>query len=313
MDIVFETSCEESAEDKTASCFVMMPPKELAQSPFGSDVNPPATPEEDLALYKSIEENGIQVPLTVGRVEGEGKGKPKTVNGNRRLNIALKLGLVEVPVIVKDYKSIEEMRQDALRDNLERRQLSMAARADLANILWRSFDNARDKKEMAVQGRGPRQRAAVAGGLSEGSLAKFRYVLDSGIDRIIADMRSGKLSIDKAHKLTQKEVEGGKGDAGEQDVPARMKRLLSDLDGLVHVFKDLPDIAKRARAVREILAKGNKRDCSRVEKKMQAAAKIVAEVQSRDDLGALCLALAAPTLDSAPAAGSSAAPPNLAS
>ncbi|MDR1612250.1 MAG: ParB N-terminal domain-containing protein [Planctomycetota bacterium] len=290
-----------------------MSPKALAPSPFGSDVNPPATLAEDLALYNSIEENGIQVPLTVGRVKGEGKGKPKTVNGNRRLKIAMELGLADVPVIVKDYESIEEMRQDALRDNLERRQLSIAARADLANALWRSFDRARDKKEMAAQGIGPRKRAAIAGGLSEGSLAKFRYVLDSGIDRIIADMRSGKLSIDKAHGLARKEVEGGKGDAGEQDIPARMKRLLSDLDDLVHVLKAIPETARRARAVRESLAKGTKGDYSRIEKKMQAAAKIIMEAQSHDGLSALCLALNAPILDSAPDVGSAAAPPNLAS
>jgi ParB-like chromosome segregation protein Spo0J len=267
----------------------MMLPKDISPSPFGSDVNPTATDAEKLALRESIAESGIKMPLTVGRVKG--RDKLVIVNGTRRLKTARELNLPAVPVIIKDYGSIEEMRQDALRDNLERRQLTLAGRAELANSLWRSYDRADDKKEMTAKGVHPRKRAAIAGGLSEGSLVNFRYVLDSGIDHIINEMRSDRLSINKAYELARKEVDGVKDDAGKQGVPVRLESLLADLNGLESVLKNLSEIIRRTHAAQGVLAEVDKGVRAKVEKKILAAGKVIAAVQSGGALDALYQAL----------------------
>lgn len=262
--------------------FTMMNPKDIGVSLFGTDINPTVSEAESLSLKESIANNGIQVPLTVGRIRG--KGKFHVVKGTRRHGIALGLGLEMVPVEQKDYASLNEMRQDAIADNLERRQLSTTARARLANELWKTYETANDKKEMAAQGYSPRKRAAISGSISEGSLAKLRYVLDSELPDVIQRMLSEELSIDAAHREAQKEIEGV-GVSMEKDASTKLMNFMGDLDTVIALNKNLAALFTRVKAGVEALPKRSATDRARALKKMKKARKSLEEAT---ESGILC-------------------------
>lgn len=285
MNAVPEAPDGKAAGNEPTPRIVMMSPKDIAPSPFGLDVNPPATPEEELALRESIAKHGVQIPLTAGRVGG--KVRHGVVKGSRRHALALQLGLLEVPVILKEYESEEEMRQDALRDNLERRQLLPAGRAALANALWHSFDIAPDKKEMAAQGLSPRKRAAIAGGLSEGALASYRYVLDTGNADLIGKMKSGEFTIGKAIGEARKLTEGKKGvakAAANLSAVEQVKALRDTFEDLVRAAGILRDIVKRGKAVVKLAKKGQVNDPAALIKQMQAVNQAIAALATSSEL-----------------------------
>ena len=281
MELIIEHS-EEDACINNMPLIGMMNPKDILPSLFGADVNPIASEEEDLALRESISRNGVQVPITAGRIKG--KGKPHVVKGTRRHKIALALGLPEILTELKEYDSLEEMRQDAIEDNLERRQLSMPARARLAYALWLSYDSAVDKKEMSARGLTPRKRAAIAGGLSEGSLAAYRGVQDSGNAELIAEMEAGKISISAAHARMNKELNDSISEGEKKDFAKRIRNHLVALDALIAVGKQLPGFIAMAKDVRKDLETASKSDRLRITKKIAIAAKIVTELQKKNYL-----------------------------
>lgn len=255
--------------------FITMNPQEISPSLFDEEVNPVATEAEELSLKESIRKNGVQVPITVGCVSG--KGKCRVVMGTRRHKFALELGLSEIPVEIIDYASVEEMRQAAIRDNLERRHLSTIAKARLANELWLSYENAQDRREMSANGMGPRKRAAIAGGLSEGSLASFRFVIDSEIAEVIEDMMQNRLSIDAAYRAAKKEIEGV-GVVMEESAPMRTKRLIRDLDEISSMKKNLEGLSSRIGTALAAISKGRAADRTRVIKKLEKARKSLEEI-----------------------------------
>lgn len=285
MNVALEIPDEKPDENKSAPRIVMVSPKELDPSPFGPDVNPPATPEEELALRESIAKYGVKVPITVGRVGG--KGKYKVIKGTRRQKKALELGLLEIPVIIKEYESVEEMRQDAILDNLERRHLPDFGRAELGNTLWHSFDVAEDKKAMAAQGLSPRKRAAIASGLGEGTLASYRYVLDSGNVELIDKMKSGELKISKAASEAKKLTEGKIGaakTASNSSVTDQMKVLRETFDDLSRATGILRDTVKRGKAVMKLVKKGQVKEPAALIKQMQAVNQSIATLASDSEL-----------------------------
>jgi hypothetical protein len=79
-------------------------------------------------LESSILENGIEQPLMVGRFEMQSF----VVDGHHRLMVALDNNIKQLPVIFKDYETLEEMKLDTMRTDVERRQLSREEEIRLA-------------------------------------------------------------------------------------------------------------------------------------------------------------------------------------
>jgi len=95
------------------------------------------------------------------------------------------------------FASKEAARQFALRDNAERRLLTMIGKAMLGIQLWRSYESDRNGGNRE----GPaRKRAATAVGVGEITLENLRFVLDSDFPDLIANLRAEKLTIDAAFK-----------------------------------------------------------------------------------------------------------------
>lgn len=72
-------------------------------------------------LKQSIKENGVIQPLLVRLTDDEFE----LVAGERRLRSVLDLGHTEVPVLIKEIKSDEEMLQIALIENIQREDLNI--------------------------------------------------------------------------------------------------------------------------------------------------------------------------------------------
>lgn len=109
-------------------------PSDLKPNPLNTTLF--STNNADLdKLRADIQERGILVPLIVKR--------DKTVlAGHTRLNIALELGLLSVPVQFVDsgLQSEEEERKFVINDNLLRRQLSNEERMNLYRVLYPTLD-----------------------------------------------------------------------------------------------------------------------------------------------------------------------------
>lgn len=78
--------------------------------------------ESITALADSIREHGILQPILV-RPLSDGTGSYQIVAGERRWRAARRLGLSEVPVIIKEFSDIETM-QIAVIENLQRENLN---------------------------------------------------------------------------------------------------------------------------------------------------------------------------------------------
>ena len=107
------------------------------------------------ALKASIEEHGIQSPILLGQ-------HYPIIDGTNRWNIAIELGLTEIPVAFVEGKTEEEEHDLILTLNIARRQLGAAQRREIVRSeLWR------DKN------RSDRVIAAVCG-VSHPTVAKIR-------------------------------------------------------------------------------------------------------------------------------------------
>lgn len=86
----------------------------------------PRTKMDDVAiaaLAESIEQQGVMQPLLVRRLSIDDNGGFEVIAGERRLRAAIKAGLEEVPVIVKDVDD-EQAAIMALIENIQREDLN---------------------------------------------------------------------------------------------------------------------------------------------------------------------------------------------
>jgi ParB family transcriptional regulator, chromosome partitioning protein len=94
--------------------------------------------EEELeALAQSIREKGILQPLLVRPVEGE-EAAYELVAGERRWRAAQRVGLHEVPVMLRAIADVEAL-EIALVENLQREDLSPLEEAEAYSRLLREF------------------------------------------------------------------------------------------------------------------------------------------------------------------------------
>ena len=177
-----------------------VPVSKLKPNPWGLEVGPPLSDEDYETLKASIERNGIQIPLIVWR---RGKGLV-VLSGSNRLRVAKELGLKTVPVIIREFADKHAAKMFAISDNLARRQLTTGQRAYLAY----------QYRQLLSVGRGSRtdlqrhssdlrkvdawQTAADKAGVSEGSLAAMKSIVESGDDDLLQSVLNGDKTLHAA-------------------------------------------------------------------------------------------------------------------
>lgn len=177
-----------------------LPVKSLSFSGFGPTVNPPISSTDLLALETSIARDGIRVPLVVWRH----RGKQVVVAGNNRLRIAQKLKLPTVPAVVMTFTGAAQARMYAITDNVSRRHMNTAQRAELALELQRMFSVGKGTRTDIGEPSSESNKvdswelAARAAGVSVGTLSQMRRVLDHGDKGLLEKVRSGAVKVSAA-------------------------------------------------------------------------------------------------------------------
>ena len=257
-------------------------PQEVLPSPFGSDINIPATQEEDEALEKSIAESGIQNPIIC---KTTGDGKLQCLAGTRRLRAALKTGLTEVPVLVAHFKSEEEERQFAIRDNIERRQLSTVGKAKLALLLWRSFKKSSSEKGKAGD-RSAREKAATAASISAGTLFNYVFVLTNGNQETIDAMESESITVGAAYSKTKALIDGAtKETAVMRSVNAG--KTIDRLKGTTKTLETLPKLSGQIANLTKFAVRCKAADKERLRKRLSASREVLTKLKTEGSLDGL--------------------------
>ncbi len=112
------------------------------ESLVDSPLQPRMNFDEDAlnTLAASIKEKGILQPLLVRE---KLSGEYEIIAGERRYRAALKAGLKEIPVIIKDF-SDKEVLEVALIENIQRENLSAIEEAESLDHLIKSFSHTQE-------------------------------------------------------------------------------------------------------------------------------------------------------------------------
>ncbi|MBP5399854.1 MAG: ParB/RepB/Spo0J family partition protein [Alphaproteobacteria bacterium] len=118
--------------------------EQLSASPF----QPRMTFDEEAlnTLAASIKEKGILQPLLVRQ---KLNGNYEIIAGERRYRAALKAGLKEIPVMVKDF-SDKEVLEVALIENIQRENLSAIEEAESLEQLIKSFSHTQESLSQVI-------------------------------------------------------------------------------------------------------------------------------------------------------------------
>lgn len=174
--------------------------------------------ESITALADSIREHGILQPILV-RPLSDGTGSYQIVAGERRWRAARRLGLSEVPVIIKEFSDIETM-QIAVIENLQRENLNPVEEALSYNDLIEKYGMTQENiSKMTGKSRSaiansirllslPSQvlEMLVNGSLSAGQAKALLAFEDEETLLSVAEKAvDGGMTVRQIEKLTQKE------------------------------------------------------------------------------------------------------------
>jgi len=257
--------------------FRLVNPSEILPSPFDGSVNPSATAAEDEALERSIAEFGVYNPLLC---EPNEAGQLRVLAGTRRRRFAIKHKKPFVPVRIVRFATREEAKQFAVRDNVQRRHLSVAAKALLGLLFWQSLEKGRNGENRGVS---PRRQAASEVGVGEMTLANLKFVLDSGHQDLIVALKKDEITVDAAYKEAKSRV------AGVVKAEVKKKRAVRGAKALV-ALKAITDALETASSVAEQLvayvpksvSKGNQNDRERSRKKLAPAREVLEKIHADD-------------------------------
>lgn len=106
-------------------------------------------PEEDLeSLSLSIQEKGVLQPILVRRLLNQ-DGKYEIVAGERRWRAAKKVGLSQIPVIIKDFTDREAL-EVGLLENIQRQDLNPIEEAEGYRRLAEEFNHTQESLSQAL-------------------------------------------------------------------------------------------------------------------------------------------------------------------
>lgn len=141
--------------------------------------------ESITALADSIREHGILQPILV-RPLSDSTGSYQIVAGERRWRAACRLGLNEVPVIIKEFSDIETM-QIAVIENLQRENLNPVEEALSYNDLIEKYGMTQEKVAKMTG----KSRSAIANSIRLLSLP----------NQVLEMLAGGSLSVGQAKAL----------------------------------------------------------------------------------------------------------------
>jgi hypothetical protein len=167
---------------------------EVRIDPELRDLLPPPTKGELQLLEDSIVKEGIRDPIVIWRLEGDGAGGI-LIDGHTRLEIDLE----RVEFNLMHFTSMSEAKGWILRNQLGRRNLTESQGGMIAGRLATLHRG--DNQHSSMDGCS-RQSAAMAAGVSVGTLDRATRVLEHGAPELIAAVDGGGISARAAAEVT---------------------------------------------------------------------------------------------------------------
>lgn len=177
------------------------------------DLVPRPTKEQRKALKKSIEDEGQKEPIIVDQTG-------KIMDGNTRYEICEELGR-EVKFIIRDFKDNEEKKNYAITVNLKRRhltnfqiyelfekQIDMIKKFNLTERnrnIWKTRRGEKQKNtyDQKVENSSVKKAGELTG-LTEAVLNHCLYIKKHGNEKLINDVREGKITSNRAYERLRK-------------------------------------------------------------------------------------------------------------
>jgi len=160
-------------------------------------------------------------PITVWMTD-----KPVVLDGHTRLQVALSLGIEEVPVVLKEFDDVADALDYAVGQQIERRNITLAEMVRYIEVADQLAKRGRKKLEPA--GSNSSEKPEPRGKSSE-RLAKtlqiptkraerLRRVVRDGSEDIKQAMCNGEISLSKAYEETIAKKAAEKGDESPEEV-----------------------------------------------------------------------------------------------
>ena len=186
---------------------------DLAVDPEFRDLIPPLNEEELKLLEESLVADGCESPLTVWN--------GVIIDGHNRYAICRKH---EIPFSIqeKNFSSRDDAMLWMLRNQLGRRNLNSYQRVELVLKFEPLVKNAAEQRMMAGKAANPvptlaqgqtkgrtRDHLSEAAGVSHGTFAKAKKLVQSADEETKRELRAGKVTVNRAYtELLEKEHEG---------------------------------------------------------------------------------------------------------
>lgn len=189
----------------------------------------------DEAVLKSIEEdmrkNGYDMvhPVVIW-----GGNMGILIDGHTRLEAATNAGLLDIPVVAKDFEDEEEALEYAIKSQRNRRNLSNDELLKCLTELDKRKSVGRPDKtatNMAIKGRSSEHTAELLG-ISRGKVEKLRTIKDHGSPEIMQSVSNGEMSIDRGYKETM-QLRNADKTPQKQDKSDRLIALERSIAGLL--------------------------------------------------------------------------------
>jgi ParB-like chromosome segregation protein Spo0J len=164
----------------------------------------------------------------------------KVVDGNTRLEAALKAGMSTIPVVLKSFTSEEEALQYAIRSQSHRRNLTDSELITCLTELDKRKTAGRPEKlapDGANFGKSAEKTADLLG-VSTRKVERLRAVSEHAPPKVKEAVASGKMSINKAYNQTmenrRREAEGEIPESPEQVKDKRKEAIIKSIGGMLH-------------------------------------------------------------------------------
>ena len=236
---------------------------ELTVDPEFRDLIPPLNEEELKLLEESLVADGCESPLIVW--------KGVIIDGHNRYMICQKH---DIPFSIqeKNFSSRDEAMLWMLRNQLGRRNLNSYQRVELVLKFEPLVKNAAEQRMMAGKAADPvptlaqgqtkgrtRDHLSEAAGVSHGTFAKAKKLVQSADEETKRELRAGKVTVNRAYtELLEKEHEGETKicERCKQEKPLSAFSIPSNRRGFSSVCRDCEkEISAVAKSAAEAAAK----------------------------------------------------------
>jgi len=213
-------------------------PEELKEHPLNREIFGDLLQEEYNALKEDIKERGIQDPLHVVKREGS----YIIVSGHQRAKIAKELG-IKVPCIIRDdLKDELQIKEYLIKDNLLRRHLTTAQKAEIVLALAEiEAERARVRQEATqLVGRGVQKKDVMVVGQEPPTINEDK---GKSIEIAVKKAKDQGLPIsDKTVKKAKKILEAAEKD---QDIKKEWEKAKAGRTTVEKVYREVKQKERR--------------------------------------------------------------------